>query len=284
MEYTHYYHFNSKDRDSGTIENPTFTIQNPFTLQAYGDRALGKKFQLTVISANIPFSFYSVNEYNNKVNVYRYYQDGSLVFIKELVFETGNYNIYEFNKLFFNTINDDPDIDISTLNITYSRTKNKNEFSMQLFVSPWAGIALEFTDGSPYEIFGFDVGEFLILNDSSQRRRKTVNSIVEEYAYQISPNCVNVLSINKIYLRAYGLLQEFTESSRNKTGSSNILAKIELHQASNSTIDYDPNNPLRVIVNADTLDMVSLKLTDDRERLLNLNGLHWSCTLAVDVI
>ena len=102
-----------------------------------------------------------------------------------------------------------------------------------------------------------------------------------------SIDSVNVVdtngSIHGVYIRT-NLVSTSTLDSQSKT-MSNILARVPINVASGGVIFADPSNEThKSIVDLRAVNILTVRLTDERNRILDLNGLHFQIAIAIDFI
>mgnify|MGYP003143864573 CR=1 FL=1 len=100
----------------------------------------------------------------------------------------------------------------------------------------------------------------------------------------VSQNVVDVNgSIHGVYIRT-NLVSDGTLDTQSGTFS-NILARVPINVNAGGIIFATPNNAThRAIVDLRTIDTLTIRLTDERNRILDLNGLHFQVALAVDFL
>jgi hypothetical protein len=90
----------------------------------------------------------------------------------------------------------------------------------------------------------------------------------------VSVKCINVLS----NLTTYNINTQF---SNNKS----ILCSIPVNSAPYSMIQYENNNNFRSNLFINNLSTLNIQLVDDSNgKLIDLNGLHYSMTIQIDII
>ena len=101
-------------------------------------------------------------------------------------------------------------------------------------------------------------------------------------AERTSDNVIDINgSIHGVYIRT-NLVSSGTLDSQNGTFS-NILARIPIKVQSGGIIFSEPsNNTHRSIVDLSNIGVLTIRLTDERNRLLDLNGLHFQLGIQID--
>ena len=100
----------------------------------------------------------------------------------------------------------------------------------------------------------------------------------------LSLNVVDINgSIHGVYIRS-NLVSDGTLDSQNGTFS-NILARLPINVASGGVIFSVPsNNTFKSIVDLRHLSILTIRLTDERNRILDLNGLHFQIAISLDFV
>ena len=100
----------------------------------------------------------------------------------------------------------------------------------------------------------------------------------------VSDNVVDINgSIHGVYIRT-NLVSNSTLDSQNGTFS-NILSRIPINvQAGGLIFQVASNSTHKAIVDMNYLNNITIRLTDERNRLLNLNGLHFQIAVSVDFV
>jgi hypothetical protein len=96
-----------------------------------------------------------------------------------------------------------------------------------------------------------------------------------------SYNCCNLLSKQYICIQSNLITGNINNSSDSE---SNILVSIPVLQNPYSLIVYNNIGNFKTNLYSNTLSYVNLKIVDQNNNLLNLNGCNWSCTLQLDVV
>ena len=89
--------------------------------------------------------------------------------------------------------------------------------------------------------------------------------------------------IHGLYLRT-SLTTDGTLNSETGTFS-NILARIPIDKNFGGVIFHTPNNSTHKLqISLPTIKMIGVKLTDDKNRLIDLNGLNWQLSIQIDFV
>ena len=204
------------------------------------------KILLSVQSASIPYSFYNVDYFNNKL-VYSVNGGSDII----ITIPQGNYSTTSL-KNYLSSVLTGFSITYSSLNNTFSFTHSTSNFVFK-------------NSSTCMEILGFDETDDYI---STAKVLTSVNSI-------------NLFTIRNIYIASNNLsLNNINNSTPNLC---NILASIPLTSGANSVITYSNTNNVKTGVNdVKNFTLLQVALTDQDGDILDLNGCHWSLTLQID--
>jgi hypothetical protein len=212
---------------------------------------------ISVVHAIIPYSFYSVNSTNNTI----YYQQYSLAdgvnssFITMITLEAGNYNAYQFANYLSSAL--------PTTTVTYNVITNKFTFTNAIYDFVFLVTTAQMT--TAYELLGLSIG-------------KNNLSISNTYT---SYNPINLSSKGCICIAS-----NLTTGNLNNSNKSdiNILCSVPITTQPNGSIIYTNDSNLRSNLFTNTIGMINIKLVDQLGRPIDLNDLHFSLTLQLDVV
>tara|TARA_R110002012_G_scaffold24851_1_gene82591 strand:- start:3659 stop:4759 length:1101 start_codon:yes stop_codon:yes gene_type:complete len=116
------------------------------------------------------------------------------------------------------------------------------------------------------------------------RKRDVIITPATAVADRTSDNVIDINgSIHGIYIRT-NLVSSGTLDSQNGTFS-NILARIPIKVQSGGIIFSEPqNNTHKSLVDLSVIDILTIRLTDERNRILDLNGLHFQLGIQIDFL
>jgi len=234
-------HFNSLYANSfnnGLTSDCNFYLNNSIEVPVQHN------IYISVINANIPFSFYSIDQYNN---VLVYVINGTTSSITIL---PGNYNAIQLAN-YLNTY-------LSTgLSCVYNSITNKYTFSH--ITSDFS-----FTNASTcLKMLGFSTN----LTSSS----KVLNSSF----------CVNLQTKQCICLLSNLNTGNISFCSMK---CPNVLCSIPVSTQPNSNIVYVNQYSFRSNLFTNVINYINLKLVDQDMRSLDLNNINWTCTIQLDII
>lgn len=218
---------------------------------------------VSCIGATIPYTFYNVrNNINNRIAVRL--TEAGLIF--NLDIPEGNYSstalLLKLKQLF------DAQSFTETINITYDRVSMKFDFTI---VGGSGTAFFDFTpENNPYPInveLGFDKNLSQITTNTK------------------SPNVADVNgSIHGLYIRS-DLSTNSIYDSESKS-LSGILSRIPIRVNFGGIIFWDTSDGVghKAQVDNQLVKTIRIRLTDDRNRLINLNGLDFSITILFDFV
>lgn len=256
-------------------DNKPLTSYFQYILKENIEIPLNQRALISLNSATIPYSFYNIRLGVNDVLTA---EASNSTATKRLAHRipAGNYTVYtlaENIKTFFNTSLQDAGNGISyVFSMDFDTDRQKFLYSATTEESDSITIKFEFADKdliSPHIEMGFDAVD-ITFNTSTG----TLNS----------NNVVDINgSIHGVYVRT-NLVSTGTLDSQSKTFS-NILARIPINVQSGGIIFATPNNQThRSIVDIRTINTLTIRLTDERNRILDLNGLNFQIAISVDFI
>ena len=209
---------------------------------------------VNVKQAVIPFSWYNVNETNNVLDILI---ENVRPYTINIPF--GNYNInqliaYLHSQFLLFLAND------KHLTITYSTQTNK-----VLFTHTHHLFRLEYSS-TCFELLGFNDNEDYYSTNISGHTH-----ILE------SINSINLFVVRQIYIASDNfILNNINASNPN---DSNILTSVSVTGNPNSIIHYENTTTRHLIHHLNNITNLNIKLLDQDNDLLNLNGVNWSITL-----
>jgi len=203
---------------------------------------------LSVQHAVIPYSFYNIDSNNNKIVLLLYEQiNVPTTFI--IYIETGNYNPYQLINVLQNVM--------MNFTISYNSIKNKFTFTHSLY-------EFGFSNSSTcLRLFGF--------SDSVQSINKAVTSI----------NSINLQSHHCVCIQSNLLTGSINSANKYE---SNIICSIPVDKPPFSMITFINHNNLKYNLFNNVISTMRLRLTDQNNNLIDMNGCHWSCTIQLEIV
>lgn len=201
---------------------------------------------LSVQHLVIPYSFYNIDSNNNFLNYIIY---DSIPTTHNIFIETGNYNPYQLINVLKNNMQD--------FTITYDSIKNKFTFTNSLYEFGFLNTS------TCLRLIGF--------GDTSLSINKTITSI----------NSINLQSHHCVCVQSNLLTGSINSANKYE---SNIICSIPVDKPPFSMITYINHNNLKYNLFNNVISTMRLRLTDQNNNLIDLNGCNWSCTVQLEII
>ena len=207
--------------------------------------------------AVIPYSFYNVNNTNNKLN---FVLDTINCFITLV---NGYYNINTLKThlydLLFNYNYGQGNTNHKHWTINYISKLNKYEFIHQYH-------NFTFLNSSTcFELLGFKDN----TNNSSTSLKLT------------SSICCNTFTIKNIYVSSDNFILNNVDS--NNHNRSNIVCSIPVRGLYNSILFYEDSSK-HLVYKLDNIVNLHIKLTDQNNNLLDMNDIHYTLTIEITIV
>jgi len=204
----------------------------------------GNYIYLSVQYANIPYSFYNINSSNNVLNY-------TLNFVNYTIAITpGNYNITQLITFLKSNM--------SGFTITYNSMTNKITFSHSTYNFSFLSTS------TCNEILGF------LKNTSYASYNLSL----------VSVDCISLIPIKCINIVSNLLTYNINKSNPN---NQSILCCIPITTQPNSIIEYKNNNNFRSNLFINQISNIVIKLTDQNNNAIDLNGLGFFMTIQLDI-
>jgi len=198
-------------------------------------------------TAEIPYSFYTVNQYNNTFNIV---ENG----VPRLITITkGSYDIFEFR-----------DLILVLLGGAYTVTVSINTGKMTIINTTLATVGLTFTSDA-FKLLGF-----------SNQIYSASGSVG-----LTSPNIISLFSITGIYLKSN--LSGFNiYNTRLNNNLSSILQLVQIEADAFNMINYRSTTDAFITkLNDKNIDQLTFRWTDDEDNLIDFNNIDFEFTLKV---
>lgn len=201
---------------------------------------------LKVVHANIPYTFYNIDSTNNTLF---YTQNGNET---QLTITKGNYNANQLANYFTNNM--------TNFTCTYNSITNRFTFINSLYNFYFA------EESTCLTMLGFPAISLYLTSALKQ---------LDSYF------CANLQTKQCICVAS-----NFMTGNINSTDVStrNMLCSIPIATQPYSNIVYKNDSNFRNNLYTNVISTIALKLVDQNNNLINLNGCHWSITLQMDVI
>tara|TARA_R100001509_G_C4873461_1_gene217652 strand:+ start:816 stop:1754 length:939 start_codon:yes stop_codon:yes gene_type:complete len=208
-------------------------------------------------TATIPYSFYNVRDgVNDKI----YYNMAGVDYV--LTLDAGNYSATGLAS----TLKTDFENNGATATISYSRETLKYTFN----ITGVASFDFKFsgrTDGANELIGLYDIDKNIPIG---------VNTLSDK-AIDLND------SIHGLYIRQ-NIATKGTLDNEDGTFS-NILARLPITTNAGGIIFFTPaSHDHETMVSVPVIQTIGIKLTDDRNRAIDLNGLHWQMSMKISYI
>jgi hypothetical protein len=245
-----------------------------------------QKILISLYSATIPYSFYNLRTGVNDRFYISYKTDGDFI---DCYFDLtgGNYNAFELIDEFVERIEtngavkrlSDNSVDLtigSTTTWTWAYDRKTLKYSVFYRVDDGDITAIRFNFNNSNQtianMFGFYDGD-VVDNISKDEANPT-----------ISTKCIDMNdAIHGLYVRQ-NIATKGSMDNENGTFS-NILARIPITTNAGGVIFHKPNEATHHnLVGTNAIDSIGCKLTDDRNRPIDLNGLDWQMALLISFV
>ena len=235
---------------------------------------LNQRALVSLQSATIPYSFYNIRTDVNDTLIYEItnVDTASSTNGQIITLTSGNYTAYSLADEIKTIINDNTiDVDYE-FGMEYDSDKNKYLYSITNN-SNGNQLRVDFFFANSIKSCNIEMG-FAPLN------HKFFSDTTETLRY--SQNVIDINgSIHGVYIRS-NLVSKGTLDSQNGT-LSNILARLPINVQSGGIIFGDHNHH-KSIVDLKYINTITIRLTDERNRLLDLNGLHFQVAIQIDFL
>jgi hypothetical protein len=257
-------------------------------------------------TATIPYSFYNIrNNVNNALVMYYSDQAGTYTGTYKMVFPSGNYNAVSFLNTFLTIMNGDSNLLAAPWAAnSYRLYKLGAGGNYSVFpINPFL------TSATPYVVQGnFDLvrlryhiysstavnGILMKWDDPNTTANdlfgfrfdgpQSIPYSATGYSYLASDKVIDMNDeIHGLYLRT-SLTTDGTLNA--ETGIfSNILARIPINCNAGGVIFHTPNNSSHKLqISLPVIKYVGVKLTDEKNRILDLNGLNFQISVQIDFV
>jgi hypothetical protein len=226
--------YNGSMMSSGKFVIPNFILHNENVNHIY----------LSVSHAEVPNSFYLVNQYNNILNINNI----------SYVIPVGNYNAPSL----LNTLATLLPVSIT---VSYSSSTLKYKFTSTL------AFTINYLTSTITRIMGLS-------------RTANMEGILSLGMYYLTvPNCVNFLPTARLNFRSSML---GLENFHSNDGSNDVFLALQNNASQNGLITYNNYEHLKYHIDLEGLNEIDIRVTDDSNRELDFNGISWFLTLRVD--
>ena len=199
---------------------------------------------LSVQSAVVPYTFYNIDKNNNTLI---YTINGATT---NLIIPSGNYNA--INLASFLTQN------LLNITVKYNTISNKYTFTSLLYD------------------FSFSSSSTCIIPLGLSKTN--LNSVNKIYT---SINCINLLSKTCICIQSN---LSTSNINHENLSSGDILVSFPVNVPPYSLITFENKSNFQTNLNSNTLSFINIRIIDQDNNLLDLNGCFFSLTLQIDTV
>ena len=249
---------------------------------------LNQRALISLNGATIPYSFYNIRkDINDKLFMKAEKSDGANITpTNPMLIPEGNYTAYTlatFIETYINNNLTDASIPFK-MTIRYNTDIQKYEYIMTklddsvTILETTLTFLFSTSPHSPHIEMGFFKNDDVHIKLPASIGGQTSSRQVDSY------NVVDLNgSIHGVYVRT-NLVSNGTLDTQSGTFS-NILSRIPININAGGILFATPNNAThRSVVDLRSIDILTIRLTDERNRLLDLNGLHFQVSISVDYL
>eukprot|EP01045_Picozoa_sp_COSAG04_P009279 COSAG04_NODE_533_length_12959_cov_8.218497_9_plen_310_part_00 len=224
-----------------------FTSHYTYSFKDAVETSDGEGMLVSLSSASIPYSFYNIRAGVNDKLYYEVNDEDPV--ITSATIPEGNYNATTLGTEITKALSS---ASIS-MEIQYHRTRQKYKFKCTSHT-----LTLKFPENSLMFEIGFDSSD----------------TLMHQGDWYEAPNVADLNgSVHAIYIRTNLATRSVMESQTG--GVSDILAKIDINSDPGGVITLEPQQVSHeALIHTAGVKSVEIRITDERNRLLNLNGLH----------
>lgn len=249
---------------------------------------LNQRALISLNGATIPYSFYNIRlNINDKLFMKVVKSDGATITpTNPMTIPEGNYTAYTLATFIENYINNN--LVSATIpfkfTIRYNTDIQKYEYIMEKLDDSVATLSTTLTflfstsPSSPHIEMGFFENDDVTITIPQTNAGETYTSQLNSF------NVIDLNgSIHGVYVRT-NLVSNGTLDTQSGTFS-NILSRIPININAGGILFATPNNAThRSVVDLRSIDILTIRLTDERNRLLDLNGLHFQISISIDYL
>jgi hypothetical protein len=252
---------------SGTLLNGSFKSNINFSFpNLYQADPSVAYAEVGVVNAEIPVSFYTINDTNNSIVCTL--STGIATTVKTVVLSNGNYIATSF----FDELK-------SKLQLAYAVENPTNIVLLATAFNRFNGkVSLSLPANAEFTELQFDNSNLRRLIGFSP---STSVQLLEGALATVADFPINLLGINKIYLSTNNL-QTYNYDS-GKQGYSNILATIEVDAPPYGIILFKNQTMTYNILRNPDVNSFTTELKDDVGNFLDFNNIDWNITLALNI-
>lgn len=211
-----------------------------------------KSVSVSVQNAQLPYSFYNINVYNNLLRIGL---DANPPVV--LTLTRGNYNA--------TTLITEIQARLTAAGITSITLTISNITGLLTFTRSSGNFTLYFSGSTCFRVLGFD---------------PTIN-YTSTTSVLIAPYPLNLLGTLKLRIASYALPVNTIDST--VEGNLNVLATIPINAGNFGLIMYENTNNIQSQLNTRLLDGFDMEIIDDDNNLINFNNTYWTISLLMAI-
>ena len=219
----------------------------------------GEYIQYNLISINIPYSFYSVNNSNNALDMMETCH--GITTNRTIFMEIGNYSSNEYCKKLVEELNS---VNQILYTINYLRISNRYNISVTNGTSIFKFKSGGNSKRSLHNFIGFPGDEDITINSNT--------SI-------ISTHCIIMNTVNYIQLKT----DLGTQTMLMTDSTDSILEIININCAPYSMINHTPINQTKYAYSNRTINNINIALLDNNGNDLDLNNVNFFMTFNIEI-
>ena len=213
----------------------------------------------SLISAYIPFSFYSLNKNNQWLDVSETI-DGAVA-LRSVSIPEGNYSANDLSRALMASLNTSS----MTYNITYNRINNTFSIST--------------TRPNTSAVLLFESGAHAAQSCHSFLGLPPLDTIINSEPFQ-----TGLITMNDIYYLQIRTDIGSSDNIQTGDGSDGLLDIIPVSDQPLHFISYTPITPSKFLLQSNTLSSINIALTDNKNRTVDLNGIPYLLTIRIDIV
>ena len=237
---------------------------------------LNQRALVSLQSATIPYSFYNIRTDVNDTLIYEIKDNtaGTTTGSITITLLNGNYTAYSLAEEIKSKINESASVGLITYEFAMDYDSDKNKYLYSIDNKTNSNVLeVNFFFANSIKSCNVEMG-FQPLNHRFLSTTETNK--------RFSQNVIDINgSIHGVYVRS-NLVSKGTLDSQNGT-LSNILARLPINVQSGGIIFGDSNHH-KSIVDLKYINTITIRLTDERNRILDLNGLHFQVAIQIDFL
>ena len=210
------------------------------------------EMKLSVVNAQIPVSWYLINDTNNRI----YFSVNGVQ--NNYFFPNGNYNVNTFISTWISTFG-------NNWTLTFSKITNKITFSNSLGPIVFGNNIS--ASNTLFSLIGFD-------STKSYSSSVITGQLVSSYA-------INFLGLSKINIKSTTFpFKNFDSLTATATST---LCSIPVSSNASGIINYNNLTDYKSIFKEYEFNSIDISITDDKNNYIDFNNIDWSMTLQIDI-